>query len=153
VLVGDAHGRADRILRVEPVGHRHLAARVADGLRKAGLGRRAVALFGDSAFFHTAIPAICNAAVSGGDILMVVLDNGATVTSGFQPNPGVGRDALGRPAPALSIERIAEACGVGYVRGIGPDAPPSALRDALCAALAHRDLALLVVRTRCDRRP
>jgi indolepyruvate ferredoxin oxidoreductase alpha subunit len=152
VLVGDPGCLvtvADRLDAKYAIGS---AVGVADGLRKSGLGRRAVALFGDSAFFHTAIPGICNAAVSGSDILMVVLDNGATVTSGFQPNPGVGRDALGRPAPSLSIERIAAACGVGSVRGIGPDASAAALRDAFRAALAHRGLALLVVRTRCDRR-
>ena len=127
------------------------AVGVADGLSKAGHPGRAVALFGDSAFFHTALPALCNAAVNRSDILMVVLDNGATVTSGFQPNPGVGRDALGRPAPALSIERIAAACGVGFVRGIGPDARGPALREPFREVLAHRGLGLLVVRTPCDR--
>jgi indolepyruvate ferredoxin oxidoreductase alpha subunit len=127
------------------------AVAVADGLRKAGHPGRPVALFGDSAFFHTALPAVCNAAVNGSDILMVVLDNGATVTSGFQPNPSVGRDARGRPAPALSIERIAGACGVGFVRGVGPDDLGPALRQRCREALAHRGLGLLVVRTPCDR--
>jgi indolepyruvate ferredoxin oxidoreductase alpha subunit len=153
VLVGDPGCLvtvADRLHAKYAIGS---AVGVADGLRRAGLGRRAVALFGDSSFFHTTLPAICNAVVGRSDILMIVLDNGATVTSGFQPNPGVGRDALGRPAPALSIERIAAACGVEYVQGIGPDAPADDLRAAFRAALAHRGLALLVVRTRCDRHP
>ena len=52
---------------------------------------------------------------------MVVLDNGATVTSGFQPHPGVARDARGQPAPALDIERIARACGVKDAHTVGPD--------------------------------
>ena len=81
---------------------------------------------------------------------MVVLDNGATVTSGFQPNPGVGRDARGRPSPALSIARIAAACGVEFVRDVGPDARGPALRERFREALAHRGLGLLVVRTPCD---
>jgi indolepyruvate ferredoxin oxidoreductase alpha subunit len=151
VLVGDPGCLvtvADRLHAKYAIGS---AVGVADGLRKGGLSRRAVALFGDSSFFHTTLPAICNAVVTRSDILMVVLDNGATVTSGFQPNPGVGRDALGRPTPALSIERIASACGVEDIRTIGPDAPPADLRDAFRAALAHHRLALLVVRTRCDR--
>jgi indolepyruvate ferredoxin oxidoreductase, alpha subunit len=88
---------------------------------------------------------------------MVVMDNGATVTSGFQTNPGVGRDALGRPAPALSIERIARACGVEWVRSVAPrDAEPAtdpALRDAFREALARRGPALLVVRTPCGSDP
>jgi indolepyruvate ferredoxin oxidoreductase alpha subunit len=127
------------------------AVGVADGMRKAGHPGRPVALFGDSAFFHTALPAVCNAAVNRSDILMVVLDNGATVTSGFQPNPGVGRDALGRPAPALSIERLAAACGVGFVRSVGSDDLGPTLRERFREALAHRGLGLLVVRTPCDR--
>jgi indolepyruvate ferredoxin oxidoreductase alpha subunit len=127
------------------------AVGVADGLRKAGHPERAVALFGDSSFFHTALPAVCNAAVNRSDILMVVLDNGATVTSGFQPNPGVGRDALGRPAPSLCIERIARACGVGLVLSVGPDDPGSTMLERFREALGHRGLALLVVRTPCGR--
>ena len=35
------------------------AVAVADGMLKAGVTATPVALFGDSAFFHTAIPAIC----------------------------------------------------------------------------------------------
>ena len=139
---------ADRLHAKYAIGS---AVGVADGLRRAGLDRRAVALFGDSSFFHTTLPAIVNAVVGRSDIVMVVLDNGATVTSGFQPNPGVGRDALGRPAPALSNERVAAACGVEFVRAIGPDAPAADLRAAFRAVLAHPGLGLLVVRTRCDR--
>jgi indolepyruvate ferredoxin oxidoreductase alpha subunit len=126
------------------------AVAVADGLCKAGITQRVVALFGDSAFFHTALPAIMNAVVSRSELLMVVFDNGATVTSGFQPNPGVGRDALGRPAPALNIERIAEACGVGYVRSVDANETPSVL-EAFRLALDQRRLALVIVRTRCER--
>ena len=61
----------------------------------------------------------------------------------------MGRDALGRPAPRLSIERIAEACGVGFVRGIGPGDLGSELRDLFRQALAFRGLALIVVRSPC----
>src|SRR5262249_7262682 len=60
------------------------AVGVAEGWHRAGVRERAVALFGDSSFFHTTLPAIANAVHHGSDLLMVVLDNGATVTSGFQ---------------------------------------------------------------------
>ena len=86
------------------------------------------------------MPAIANAVHHGSDILMVVLDNGATVTSGFQPNPGVPRDALGRPAPALDIERIARAIGVEFVRDVGPDDLESRLPDVFREGLTHRGL-------------
>jgi indolepyruvate ferredoxin oxidoreductase alpha subunit len=127
------------------------AVGVADGLSRAGIRERAVALFGDSSFFHTTLPAIVNAVYHGSDILMVVLDNGATVTSGFQTNPGVPRDALGRPARALDIERIARAIGVEFVRDVGPDDLDSRLPEVFHEGLTHRGIALIVVRTTCDR--
>ncbi len=125
------------------------AVGVADGLARAGVRDRAVALFGDSSFFHTTMPAIANAVHHGSDLLMVVLDNGATVTSGFQPNPGQPRDALGRPAPALDIERIARAIGVESTVTVGPDDLDRRLPEVFREGLSRRGLALIVVRTPC----
>jgi len=122
------------------------AVRVADGLSKAGIEERAVALFGDSSFFHTTLPAICNAVHNNSKILMVVLDNKATASTGFQVNPGVGRDAMGREAPALDIEQIARACGVKKVYTCGPDEIDSTLKDTFRQALSHHDLTLVVIR-------
>jgi indolepyruvate ferredoxin oxidoreductase alpha subunit len=151
VLVGDPGCLATVAERLDAKYAIGSAVGVANGISRAGIAGRAVALFGDSSFFHTTIPAICNAVANRSDILMIVLDNRATVTSGFQPNPGVGRDALGNPAPELSIERIAEACGVGYVRGVNADDSGARLRETFRELLAYRGLALLVVRTLCDR--
>jgi indolepyruvate ferredoxin oxidoreductase alpha subunit len=150
VLVGDPGCLAmvgDRLDAKYAIGS---AVGVADGLSRAGILERAVALFGDSSFFHTTLPAIANAVHHGSDILMVVLDNGATVTSGFQPHPGAARDALGRPAPALDIERIARACGVAWVRTIGPDDLDTRLHAVFHEGLSQRGLTLIVVRTPCD---
>ena len=121
MLVGDPGCLAaigDRIDAKFAIGS---AVGVADGLVRAGIRDRAVALFGDSSFFHSTLPAIVNAVHHRSDLLMVVLDNGATVTSGFQPSPGQPRDAFGRPAPALDIEKIARAIGVESAVTVGPD--------------------------------
>ncbi len=123
------------------------AVGVADGLSKAGIDERAVAIFGDSSFFHTALPAICNAVHNRSDILIVVLDNKATASTGFQSNPGVGKDALGRERPALDIGRIARACGVNTIFEAGPDNLDSALKDTFQRAFDHPDLAMVIVRT------
>ena len=150
VLVGDPGCLAavgDRLDAKFAIGS---AVGVAEGLVRAGIRERAVALFGDSSFFHTTMPAIANAVHHGSDILMVVLDNGATVTSGFQPNPGQPRDALGRPAPALDIEKIARAIGVESVTTVGPDDLDARLPEVFRDGLSRRGLALIVVRTPCD---
>jgi indolepyruvate ferredoxin oxidoreductase alpha subunit len=122
------------------------AVGVADGLSKAGVDERAVAIFGDSSFFHSALPAICNAAHNRSDILMIVLDNKATATSGFQPHPGVGKEALGNEAPALDIEEIARACGVKNVFTSGLDDSDPKLEDTFREALDLPWLALVIVR-------
>jgi len=153
VLVGDPGCLATVADRLDAKFAIGSAVGVADGLFRAGIGERAVALFGDSSFFHTTLPAIVNAVHHGSDVLMVVLDNGATVTSGFQPNPGVPRDALGRPAPALDIERIARACGVESVRTVGPHDLDARLHNLFHEGLTRRGLALIVVRAPCDRGP
>jgi len=122
------------------------AVSVADGLSKVGVDERAVALFGDSAFFHTTLPAVANVVHNQSNILMVVLDNKATATSGFQVNPGVGKDAMGREVPALDIEQIARACGVKHVYTSGPDDLDSTLKDTFREALSHNELTLIIVR-------
>jgi indolepyruvate ferredoxin oxidoreductase alpha subunit len=122
------------------------AVGVADGISKAGVSERGVALFGDSSFFHTTLPAICNAVCNKSNIVMVVLDNGATATSGFQPNPGTGKNAFGENVPALSIEKISRACGVKFVRSVSLDEPKSKLREIFQEALRQSDLALIVVK-------
>ncbi len=150
VLVGDPGCLAavgDRLDAKFAIGS---AVGVADGLVRAGIRERAVALFGDSSFFHTTMPAIANAVHHGSDILMVVLDNGATVTSGFQPNPGQPRDALGRPAPALDIARIARAIGVESVTTVGPDDLDARLPEVFRDGLTRRGLALIIIHTPCD---
>jgi len=150
VLVGDPGCLAavgDRLDAKFAIGS---AVGVADGLVRAGIRERAVALFGDSSFFHTTMPAIANSVHHGSDLLMVVLDNGATVTSGFQPNPGQPRDALGRPAPMLDIEKIARAIGVESVITVGPDDLDTRLPEIFREGLIRRGLALIVIRTPCD---
>lgn len=118
---------------------------VAHGLTLGGVSSRVVALFGDSSFFHSAIPALCHAVVNRSPILMIILDNQSTRTSGNQPHPGVGRDAMGRSSPKLSIERIALACGVADVRTLRLGRPPTALRQALADFWTRPAPALIVV--------
>jgi len=120
---------------------------VADGLSKAGIEERAVALFGDSSFFHTTLPALCNAVHNRSDILMVVLDNHSTASTGYQTNPASTKDAMGRAAPALNIEHIARACGVTQVYSSVFGESAAERVEKFEQALQSRELALLIVQT------
>jgi len=122
------------------------AVGIADGMSKAGIEERPIAIFGDSSFFHSSLPAICNAVHNQSKILMIVLDNKATATSGFQPHPGVPRNALGKEAPALDIERIAGACGVRHILTSALDDAGSPLDKTFRDALSLQELALVIVR-------
>ncbi len=147
VLVGDPGCLvtvADRLDAKYALGS---AVGIADGLNKAGVKERAVALLGDSSFFHSTLPAVCNAVHNRSNILMVVLDNKATATSGHQANPGVARDALGQDAPALDIERIVRACGVKKIFGAGPNDLDTTLKETSREALSHDELTLMIIRT------
>src|SRR5262249_34650666 len=118
VLVGDPGCLvtvADRLDAKYAIGS---AVGVAHGLTLGGVTDRVVALFGASAFFHSALPALCHAVATQSPVLMIVLDNQSTRTSGNQPHPGVGRDARGRPAPKLNIEKITRACEIRHVRTV-----------------------------------
>ena len=119
------------------------AAAVAHGLQHAG--QDAVALFGDSAFFHAALPALCNAYAQGADLAVIVVDNAGAVTTGRQPHPGSGRTALGSSAPRLDMLALARACGASH-------AAQAALEDlatALPAALDGPGMRVLVVDAPC----
>ncbi len=122
------------------------AVGIADGLSKVGIEERAVAIFGDSSFFHSTLPAICNAAHNRSDILMVVLDNKATAASGFQPHPGVGKNAMDQDVPALDIEEIARACGVKNVFTTEFGEIETKLEDTFRNALSLQELTLVIVR-------
>jgi len=120
---------------------------VASGLNKAGVNERVVALFGDSAFFHTAIPAICNTAYNGSPVFMVVIDNCGALSTGRQPTPASGIDAGGNPAHRLWIEEIARACGVTKITRLPVETSAAEIKQSLNAGLSTQSLSMLIIET------
>ncbi|MEW6440146.1 MAG: indolepyruvate ferredoxin oxidoreductase subunit alpha [bacterium] len=80
-------------------------------LGQFGMDQPILSVCGDSTFFHTAMPALVNAVHHKSRITMVVLDNGGTAMTGFQPHPGLTVDAKGEDAPPVSIEAVCKAIG------------------------------------------
>jgi len=83
-------------------------------------GRDTVATIGDSTFFHAGIPGLVNAVYNNSRIVVVVLDNLATAMTGHQPHPGTGLTGMHGSTERILIEKIAEGCGVKYVRVVDP---------------------------------
>ncbi len=80
-------------------------------LGQHGFTQPAVAMCGDSTFFHAAMPALANACYNQANMVMIILDNSATAMTGFQPHPGVGRNALGEEVRPINIEEVCRAFG------------------------------------------
>jgi indolepyruvate ferredoxin oxidoreductase alpha subunit len=80
------------------------------GISKAG-GKQPVALMGESTFFHSGIPALINAVYNKSNVLLIILDNGATAMTGHQPNPASGITGMGETTKRVSVEDVAKACG------------------------------------------
>ena len=91
----------------------------AQGISKA-TGRDTIAIIGDSTFFHAAIPGLVNAVYNNSKLVVAVLDNQATAMTGHQPHPGTGITGMQGPAEKVLVEKVAEGCGVKYVRVVNP---------------------------------
>jgi indolepyruvate ferredoxin oxidoreductase alpha subunit len=116
-------------------------------LGRFGLEQPVMSVCGDSTFFHSAIPALINARFNNANVLIVVLDNGGTAMTGFQPHPGSGRDALGEPTPVIEIEEICKAVGA-KVRIRDPFEIDEAIAD-LYDMLQEDGAKVMIFRRRC----
>ncbi len=122
---------------------------VAAGLRKAQVGERTVAIFGDSAFYHSAINALIHARATGADLLALVLDNGGAVTTGGQTTPDRGFSPSDPTGAAIGIRDLAAACGVDRIWSIGETDGEDRLRHVFRGALSTDGLGLVIVRKPC----
>jgi indolepyruvate ferredoxin oxidoreductase alpha subunit len=80
-------------------------------LRPFGLDQPIIAVCGDSTFYHAVMPALVNAIHNRSNITLIVLDNSGTAMTGFQPHPGLDKDAVGQKVPAVDIPAVCKAMG------------------------------------------
>jgi indolepyruvate ferredoxin oxidoreductase alpha subunit len=57
------------------------------------------------------MPALCNAVYSKSNLVMAIFDNSATAMTGFQPHPGVGKNAMGEEVEPVDIESVCRSFG------------------------------------------
>lgn len=80
------------------------------------------------------------------NLLLVVLDNKNTLTSGGQPHPGVNINIFGEPVPELSMQKISHACGIEYVRSVSLFDSDAELKHHFSDAMLREKLAMLIVK-------
>lgn len=128
---------------------------MAHGFEKArgkDAAKDAVAVLGDSTFFHSGITGLINMNYNQSVGTVIVLDNRITGMTGHQHNPSTGKNAKGQEAPAIDIAQLAKACGVKHVVEVDPfdlDAVERAVkeetaRDELSVIITKRPCALIV---------
>lgn len=76
---------------------------------------KGIAYVGDSNFFHSSFPGICEAASKDHPILMLLVDNQGAVSTGGQPNLGM---KINKNIKQLSIRKMLEAVGVEYLEEV-----------------------------------
>jgi indolepyruvate ferredoxin oxidoreductase alpha subunit len=111
-------------------------------------GKDTIATLGDSTFFHAAVPGLINAVYNNSKIVVAVLDNQTTAMTGHQPHPGTGVTGMGNPAQRVLVEKVAEGCGVKYVRVVNPFKVKEATA-VLKDALRHPGPSVVVFRSPC----
>jgi indolepyruvate ferredoxin oxidoreductase alpha subunit len=119
----------------------------AQGISKA-TDAPTIAVIGDSTFFHAALPGLVNAVYNNSKVTLAVLDNATTAMTGHQPHPGTGLTGMGSMSEKVSIENVAEGCGVKYVKVVDPFQTKEAER-VLKEALKQPGPSVVVFRAPC----
>jgi indolepyruvate ferredoxin oxidoreductase alpha subunit len=96
----------------------HGMAKVVD--EAADARNRAIAIIGDSTFFHSGMTSLLDVAYNQSDVLTIILDNRTTAMTGGQENPGTGKALHGRPAPEVDIPGLCRALGIQRIAEIDP---------------------------------
>jgi len=81
---------------------------------------KAVAVIGDSTFFHSGMTPLLELAYNGGSTTVVIMDNRITAMTGAQHHPGTGFTLREDPTISANMEKLAEAFGFKRVRTVNP---------------------------------
>lgn len=111
---------------------------------------KVIAVIGDSGLFHNGVQGVINAANTGADILIYVLDNAGAAATGGQPSANVGILASGDPTKMISIAQLARACNVDSVQVIDPYKLPEA-QKVIEEALRKPGQRMIVASRECMR--
>lgn len=110
--------------------------------------KRAVAVMGDSTFFHTGMNGLLNALYNKNNLIVCILDNRTTAMTGHQDHPGTGFTASGDITQEVKISDVVKAFGCNNVRTINPH-KLSEVKDAIEWALSLDETSVIITRYPC----
>ncbi|MBW6486363.1 MAG: indolepyruvate ferredoxin oxidoreductase subunit alpha [Syntrophobacterales bacterium] len=111
-------------------------------------GRKVVSFIGDSTFFHAGIPGLINALHNGHNQTVVIMDNGTTSMTGFQPDPGTAMENMGFNNLSVSIEALVNGIGVKHVTVVKPFKFKKTV-EQIKEAIAFPGLSVIISREIC----
>jgi indolepyruvate ferredoxin oxidoreductase alpha subunit len=117
--------------------------------RRFGFDEPALAVIGDSTFFHAATPELAQMVYNDIDGAILILDNGGTAMTGFQPTPSSGLDAYGDPAPTLDIEGVLRGFGIERIVTADPT-DASAFSGLIYDALTSDGISVVIAKRECE---
>ncbi len=104
---------------------------------------KGIAYVGDSDFFHSAFPGICEAVSKNHPILMLLVDNQGAVSTGKQPHHGM---KISTEIKELSIRKILESINVKSIQE-ATVTDKKDLVNKLILGLKNEDLCVVIVHT------
>jgi indolepyruvate ferredoxin oxidoreductase, alpha subunit len=137
-----------------------VAAGMYHAYRQDGRNQPIVATIGDATFMHSGITGLMNAVHTGARFVLVILDNGTTAMTGFQPTADTARLADGGQGERVPIPELVRACGVKFLREADPyyhEDFRAVLKEAAAFAQSEEGgVAVLIAKRPCvlyDRTP
>ncbi len=114
-----------------------------EAYKRAGLSIpfKGIAYIGDSDFFHSALPGICEAAAKDHPILMLLIDNQGAVSTGKQPHLGM---KMNNSVKELSIKKFLQAMDIKFIEEIDVN-NRSGLKEKLTKGLMFNKFAALII--------
>ncbi len=109
---------------------------------------KAVAVIGDSTFFHSGMTPLLELAYNGGSATVVILDNRTTAMTGAQNHPGTGYTLRLDPTISADIEKLAEAFGFKRIRTVNPYEVRQ-LEKVVAEELSANEPSLIIARAPC----
>ncbi|GEM_PF-2255894 len=102
---------------------------------------KGIAYVGDSGFFHSALPGICEAIAKDHPILMLLVDNQGAVSTGKQPHLGM---SINKDIKIISIKKLLETMNLSFLEEASVKDKKD-LYDKLIKGLKHNKFAALIV--------
>lgn len=117
-------------------------------VHRGTMGKKLVAVIGDSTFLHSGIAPLIDIVFNKGISTVILMDNSTTGMTGHQQHPGMGKTVRNLDTYAINYEELLRAIGVKHLRVVDPY-DLSATEQAIKEALALEEPAVVISRRPC----